>query len=196
MNRRTVLAGVGAAVCTSFAGCLGTEVRAGNGSADSRPRDAGERADDDSRTNESPAEYPVNTGDLEEFDPDRTAETVAVGSRAGVDRSHRPHHIDVWNAAGVPAVDVRITDATDESTVHRETYEIPPDAALSISLLTPSNYRIELRVPATEARHALGVPCRFFDCNGSVTRIGVFEGGRMRSSVLSTMMACSSAPCR
>ena len=196
MNRRTVLAGVGAAVCTSFGGCLATEDPSGNGS-DSAPEAAGDRADDDdSGPQRSPSEYPVDTGDLEEFDPDRTAETVDVGSRAGVDGAYGPHDVTVWNAAGVPAVDVRITDASDESTVHRETYEIPSDAALSVSLLEPSNYHVEVRVPAADTRHVLAVPCQFFDCNSSVTRIGIFDGGRMGSSVLSTTAACPSTACR
>lgn len=197
MNRRTILAGVGSALCTSFAGCLATDSPSGHASTETPPKGAEDGdGNDDSETLESASEYPVNTGGLDEFDPERTDEAVDVGSRAGVDRSYRPHAVDIWNAAGVPAVDVRIVDSMDESVVLRETYELPVDTALSVSLLEPSNYRLEVRVPATGTRHTLGVPCRFFDCNGSVTRIGVFEGGRMRSSVISTTAACPSAACR
>lgn len=197
MNRRAVLAGVGSVLCTSFAGCLATDSPSGHAFTETLTKGAEDGGgNDNSETLESVTEYPVNTGGLHEFDPERTDETVDVGSRAGVDSSYRPHAVDIWNAAGVPAVDVRIIDSIDESVVHRETYELPVDAALSVSLLKPSNYRLEVRVPATETRHTLGVPCRLFDCNASATRIGVFEGGRMRSSVISTTAACPSAVCR
>ena len=187
MNRRTVLTGTGFALSASSAGCLGNSGLSGDTGDDYGP--------DDSDTVDSASDYPVNTGDLEEFDPERTYKEVAVGDRDGVDDSYRPHDVAIWNEAAESEVGLRIVDSTEESVVHHETYQIPADTTLSVSLLEPSEYRIEVRVPATETQHTLRVPCRFFDCNVSSTRIGVFEEGQMRSSVLSTTMACPSAEC-
>ena len=196
MNRRTVLAGVGSALAASSAGCLVDGEPSANASNDG-PSETTEETDtpDESGTSEAFSEYPIDTDGFRAFDPDRTAETIDVGSRSGVASSYGPHHVDIWNAAGVPAVDVRITDATDESVVYRETNEIPDDAALSISLLDPSPYRLEIRLPATGSRQTLRIPCRFFDCNYSTTRIGLFENGEIAASVLATTAACSSATC-
>ncbi|WP_226041594.1 hypothetical protein [Natrinema sp. DC36] len=185
MNRRTILAGTGFAFSTPFAGCL----------ADSAPSgETGAEHDlNSSNIPDSPADYPVNTGGLAEFDPESTYEEVDLGSREGVDDSYRPHDVEIWNEAAEPEVILRIIDSGEALVVHHETYEIPADTSLSISFLEPAEYLIETRVPATEAQHTLRVPRRFFDCNASVTRIGILEDGQMRSSVLSTTAACPSA---
>lgn len=187
MNRRTVLAGVCFALPASSAGCLGSSGLSGATGDEHEP--------DDSATLDSPTDVPVNMGDLAEFDPERTYKEITVRSRDGVAESYRPHDVAIWNEAAEPEVGLRITESAGGSVVHHETYEIPADTTLSVSLLEPSEYRIEVRVPAAGTRHTLRVPCRFFDCNVSSTQIGVFEDGQMRSSVISTTMECPSAEC-
>ncbi|WP_247002335.1 hypothetical protein [Halosolutus gelatinilyticus] len=186
MNRRTLLAGAGVALTIPFAACL-------DGVAAGESDDGGDAADVD--IPDSPSEYPVNSGGLDEFSPTATYEEVAIGSRRGVADEYRPHDVAVWNAAAEPEIDLRIIDSAAESVVHRETYAIPDDTALVVSLLQPSAYLVEVRVPAAETRHTLRVPCHFFDCNSSVTRIGALDDEEIRSSVLSTTAECSSAEC-
>ncbi|WP_226482932.1 hypothetical protein [Natrinema amylolyticum] len=187
MNRRTILAGAGFAFSTPFAGCLADSVSSGDTGAEHDP--------DSSDIPDSPGDYPVNTGGLEEFDPESTYEEIDIGSREGVDDSSRPHDVEIWNEAAESEVVLRTIDFREELVVHHETYEIPDDTSLSVSLVEPSEYLIEMRVPATETQRMLRVPCHFFDCNASVTRIGIFEDGKMRSSVLLTTAACPSAEC-
>lgn len=187
MNRRTVIASAGLALSTSFAGCLANSTPLGDTGNENDPSN--------SDIPDSPSDYPVNTGELEEFDPGSTYMEVDIGSREGVDDAYKPHDVGIWNEVAESEVTLRIIDYTEESVIHYETYEIPDGTSLSVSLLKPSEYLVEVSVPDTETQHIVRVPCRFFDCNASVTQIAVFEDGQMRSSVLATTVACPSAEC-
>lgn len=182
MNRRKVLGLIGG-VTSGFAGCLAT------GMGESAP---------ESRSPTPPATPtdtpPVNTGGLDEFDPTETYKNIELGSR-GVLGDFRPHDLHIWNAApDQRVVNLRILDRVANESVHRATNTIPADDALAVTLLEPSRYFVQLWGPEI-ATETLLVPCDFFDCNSSVTSIGLFENGHIRSSVRSTLVACPSPDC-
>lgn len=184
MNRRTVLATVGTGL-VSFSGCLA----AADGQSPS-----------DTPTGTPPATPestpPANTGGLDEFDPSTTYKWVEVGTREGVKENFKPHDLQLWNTfENEQTVSLRILDRLADTTAHRATYAIPADAALEVTLLTPSKYYVQLWGPAIDTPETLLVPCTLFDCNTSATRIGIFESGRVRSSVLSTLVGCPSPEC-
>lgn len=211
MNRRTLLAGAGIALVTGLGGCLvdatspddaGNENGSDDGSRNESD-DGGRNGNDDGNGDgiddrsipDSPSDYPRDTGGLDAFDPAGTYEEVDVGSREGVDDAYRPHDVRVWNAGAVPAIELRIVDATGEAVVHDATHEIPEDDELTISLLKPSVYLVELRIPTAGTRQTVRVPCTLFDCNGSATQIGVLEDGRIEGRVVTTLAGCPSADC-
>lgn len=186
MKRRTLLAGAGSAFTGLATGCLADAVGPGGDR---------ERSGDDPTIPESPSDYPFTTADLEAFDPAGTYRDVSIGSRTGVDDAYGPHEVRIWNDAPVPSVELRITDVRAERVVHQRTYEIPAEEELRLSLLEPAVYIIQLQIPSDGIEQALRVPCLFFDCNESATRIGVTEGGEIRSTVVQTRMGCPSADC-
>lgn len=183
MNRREVLGLVGGVSC-GFAGCLATG--------------AGESAADSTSTTPPATPSgtpPVNARGLDEFDPTDTYKQVEVGSRAGVNEGYRPHDLHIWNAApDQRVVNLRILDRVANETIHQAAYTVPADDALAVMLLEPSRYFVQLWGPAI-ATETLLVPCDLFDCNSSVTKIGVFENGHIRSLVRSTLAACPSPDC-
>lgn len=184
MNRRTLL-GLAGGVASGFGGCLAT------GAGDTTP---------DSTATMPPATPsgtpPANTGGLSEFDPAATYNQVDVGTRDGVPEKYGPHDLVVWNAVERETrISLRVLDRVAETTVHRDEYDLPTDQAVSVTLLSPSRYFVQLWGPAIEPPETLRVPCSFFDCNSSVTRIGVFDGGAVRSSVMSTDAGCPSPDC-
>lgn len=184
MNRRAILGLVGG-VTGGFAGCLATGV------SDQAP---------DSTATTPPATPsgppPVNTGGLSEFDPAETYKHVDVGTRDGVPEKFEPHDLLIWNALERETrISMRLLDRVADTTTHRDEYDIPADQAVSVTLLSPSRYFVQLWGLAIESPETLLVPCSLFDCNSSVTRIGVFERGDVRSSVMSTTAACPSPDC-
>ena len=183
MNRRKVLGLIGG-VTSGFAGCLATGVG-----------ESGPDSTSPTRPATPSGTPPVNTGGLDEFDPTDTYKKVEVGSRDGVAEDFRPHDLHIWNAApDQRVVNLRILDRVANEPVHRATYTIPADDALAVTLLEPSRYFAQLWGPVI-ATETLLVPCDLFDCNSSVTSIGIFENGHIRSSVSSTMAACPSPDC-
>lgn len=183
MERRTFLVATGFSIAAPLAGCL------------SRTASEKDAENDTSHISDAVSEYPVNSGGLAEFDPEETYKDVDIGSREGVADDYRPHAVVIWNEAAEPEIRLRITNSKEKTVVHHETYAIPDDTALSVSLVEPAEYIVEMGVPETEATHTLRVPCYFFDCNVSFTRIGVFAEGDIRSSVLSTTASCPSFEC-
>lgn len=183
MKRRALLATVGTGIA-SLSGCLAA---------------ADGQATPDSTPGTPPATPrstpPVNTGGLDDFEPSSTYRQVEVGSREGVDEKFGPHDLVVWNSYGSEQpVSLRILDRVRETTTHRAGYTIPADAAIEVTLLTPSKYYVQLWGPAIDTPETLLVPCDLFDCNASATRIGILENGRVRSSVISTLAGCPSTP--
>ena len=183
MNRRKVLGLVGG-VSSGFAGCLAT----GAGESASNPTSTTPPATPSGTP-------PVNTGGLDDFDPAETYKHVEFGSRVGVNEDFLPHDLHICNATpDQRVVNLRILDRVANETIHRAAYTIPADDALAVTLLEPSRYFVQLWGPAI-ATETLLVPCDLFDCNSSVTKIGVFENGHIRSSVRSTLAACPSPDC-
>lgn len=183
MKRRKVLGAVGG-FTGGLAGCLANEVNDQPSNSTATPP-------------RTPLETPpANSGGLSEFDPEDTYEDVDVGTRDGVAEEFGPHDLLVWNALERETqVSVRVLDRVAETTAHRDEYEIPADQALGATLLSPSRYFVQLWGAAIESPETLLVPCSLFDCNSSVTRIAVFEGGDVRSSVSSTLLGCPSFDC-
>jgi len=146
----------------------------------------------DADTAYTPPDYPPARNDLTEFDPEYTAEKIRVGSREGVEdpENNEPHEILVWNATSAARnVELRITDDVEQSVVLDETYEIPANASLSVSLLKPSYYVLKITSSGT-SQETLSVSRSLFDCNRSETRIGVFEDGTIKSTIISAMVEC------
>lgn len=172
MNRRTLLAGVGTALSGPLVGRLPI-------SADA----AHETNDDGSDA----------TG-LDSFDPERVQTELAVGSRAGVadPEDNQPHGVSVGNAMPeASTVEVRIVDAAADRAVLELTTQLAADTAVEFSLLEPSTYRLDIRVPAMDASETVEVSRSWFDCNGSSTQVGVFEDGRIDSRTVTTLLACA-----
>lgn len=183
MNRRTVLGLVGS-VTSGFAGCLAT------GASDRAP---------DSTATTPPATPsgtpPVNTGVRRVFDPAATYKQVEVGSRADVNEDFLPHNLYIGNATpGQRVVNLRILDRVANETVHRATYPIPANNELTVTLLEPSRYFVQLWGPAINTETLL-VPCSLFDCNTTSTGIHIYEDGHIGSSVASTLVACPAPDC-
>jgi hypothetical protein len=102
----------------------------------------------------------------------------------------------VWNALERETrVSTRILDRVAETTVQQVEYRIPADQAVSVTLLAPSRYFVHLWGPAIESPETLLVPCSMFDCNSSATRLGVLDGGDVRSMVISSLADCPSPDC-
>lgn len=191
MKRRSLLAGASAALSSPIVGCLGD----GDRLADGGLGGGGTEGDDvDALVDGNPEDYPVNSGGLDEYPPEETHREVDVGSRDGVDDRYGPHGVLLWTDAADLEIDLRVVDAAESSVVYRERHALPADAVLSVRLLEPSLYLVEVRVSGTETRHTVRVPCSFFDCNSSSTRIGI-DPDRVRSSVFTTLAGCPSAEC-
>lgn len=185
MDRRKVLGLIGG--CASgFAGCLATEM----GESDSEPLSSTPPTTPGDRP-------PVSSGGLENenFNPSDTYKNVDVGSRDGVLEEFRPHDLQIWNAASNQrVVNIRILDRVANNTAHRASYKIPTDTALALSLLTPSRYYVQIWGPEADTE-TLFVPCNSFDCNSSVTKIGIFKNGDIRSTFRKSIAGCPSPDC-
>lgn len=182
MRRRAVLGAVSAGIA-SVAGCAASSDFGPSTETTPSPNTG---------TPYTPPDYPSGRGDLTEFDPEYTSEEIRVGSRERVEdpENNEPHQIRVWNATSAArTVELRITDDVEQSVVLNETYDIPANASLSVSLLEPSYYVLEIR-PSETSQETLGVPRSLFDCNRSATRIGIFEDGTIKSIVISEALAC------
>jgi hypothetical protein len=172
MNRRTFLAGAGTALSAPLVGRLPI------------PADATHDRTDDV----------ADSPDLDSFDPTEVRTELSVGSREGVadPEDNRPHGVSVWNAMPeASAVEVRIVDVADDRTVLELTTQLAADATVEFSLLEPSTYRLDIRVPAMDANETVEVSRSWFDCNGSSTQVGVFEDGRIDSRTVTTLLACA-----
>lgn len=213
MHRRTFLAAAAAGgLVGPLAGCLSDGEPPDGSSSDDRPSeepqiDGGTLIDDESNgsdggdTNRSDGdvsefdlEYPLARYDLETltYDPADTHAEVEIGSEAFADDFYHPHELRIWNQAGVPAIELRITDTMTGSVFHDERHEIPADEELRVSLAALSEYRYEVRVPEFDVAQRFSVPCFLFDCNESWTEIGAFSGGELRSTQGSTLVGCQS----
>lgn len=173
MNRRSLLAGGGLAIASPLAGCRAP------GTSPAVP--------------EYPSKYPVSSRGTVDYYSSGTYETHEIGDRSGVDDAYEPYPIVVWNAAGVPEVELILWDVIDEVDAYSETHEIPEDEDLELVLLEPSKYLVRVRVPDTETQHTVRVPCGFFDCYSIPTTIGILAADEIESDTgLVPLISCPS----
>lgn len=200
-SRREVLQTITATAPVGLAGCLYGGASAPTDSSPGTDQAAtGEPTSTSSPTTTPPptpeTTPPEQIGGGVDAEDKPTYKRVQVGSREGVNDDFNPHDIFVWNSRdGEKSVAVRILDRIAESTVHRAEYTIPAGEDVKIRLLTPSKYYVQLWGPAVNSPQTLLVPCERFDCNYSSTIIGIFEGGEVRATILTTLAACPGYEC-
>lgn len=201
ISRRWLLELTVGSICTGIAGCLDSDESNTEDSDSEEPDSEASQHGSDDRDLEipdSPEEYPVTDSgnrSISDFHSGETYKDIDLGSRDGVDDAYGPHSVLVVNEAGVDEVDFGVIDVVENVIIHHETYAIPEGEKLVATLLEPSKYVLNVYVPEWEGKHSLRVPCSFFDCNGSSTRIGIFADGRINSSGLSTLIGCPSFTC-
>lgn len=187
MNRRTLLSamatGVGAlAGCSALGAGPETEPEANESTPSVTPDD------------EIEPRYaePTRDSDAVFETPERTDARLEVGE-GGEDIDS--HGVTVENAADEPRdLELRVADRTDGSIPIEQPYEVSARGGVSIALLEPSNYLLDVGVPATETGASIEIGPGNFDCNASTTHVEVAAHGRISASTISTAMACSDAP--
>lgn len=189
MKRRRLLACTGLGVSTVVAGCLG-EI----------PDDGDPGASDFAGPNlsDAPEAYPVYTGGFDNvtYQPTGTHERIGVGTPPGEDARYEPHRVTVWSPDEKLEITVRIIDGMADSELLGETFEIPEGATVDVVLFDPSAYIVEVRCSAIDEQLVLQVPCRrSFDCNRSVTYVGVYQDGEIGSSFVKQNGGCQPVGC-
>ncbi|QIO21167.1 hypothetical protein [Haloarcula sp. JP-L23] len=124
--------------------------------------------------------------------PTRVVETIAVGTREGVENpgDNLPHDVAVWNAgSSAREIAVSVRAADDGPSLERRD-EYAADTARRFELLTPAPYTVEIRVPVDGRQTTVGVDRNWFDCNSASHRIRVPGVGPITSTVSSTLLAC------
>lgn len=207
MKRRTLLRAAGAALSTgALAGCLaddgGTGGPGGDGDADGTdpsgtettpggtdtptdtPDDGSGREETARDTEQDPEQFAFDPG------PDDPFAGETIGSRDGVENpdDNRPHGVSVWNAADRER-SLTVAVRRGSATVFERTLTFPADGYLSLTLAEPATYTVSLHAGD---RHLgdVDVGQSWFDCNSSATQIGVLADGEVRSTSVSTMVAC------
>ncbi len=202
MKRRTLLRTVGVAVgAGTLAGCLDEQTAApGTEPGGAGGTDPGTRTTDrpDEGTTDRPEATPdEGTGTSTSTEPaefgtdaDDPFETITVGSREGVANpdDNRPHGVNVWNAAERERT-LTVAVRRGSATVLEETITFPADGYLSMTLAEPGDYRLPIRTDGAELGVVTVARSRF-DCNSSYTNVDVTPDDELRSTVVSTMMAC------
>lgn len=204
MKRRTLLRAAGAALGTgTLAGCLADEGGTGGPGGD----DAGGTEEEPNATGTRPEKTETATDtedegtgredtatDPEQFafdpDPDDPFAAETIGSRDGVENpaDNRPHGVDVWNAAERER-SLTVAVRRGSATVYERTLTFPADGYLSLTLAEPAAYTVSLHADG-EHLDDVSVGESWFDCNSSATQIGVLGDGDVRSTTISTMVAC------
>ncbi|MFC7081086.1 hypothetical protein [Halorussus caseinilyticus] len=138
-----------------------------------------------------------------ESESDRPFTTISVGTRAGVStpESHRPHRVRVWNDSDESRT-VGLRLVRDESAVLDRSVEFPADGYLTLRLLEPARYALELRpggeVGETATTGDAGgagsgtveISRARFDCNDSRTDVRVAADGAVQTATTTTNAAC------
>jgi len=207
MKRRTLLRAAGAALGTgTLAGCLadndGTGGPGGDGDANDgetktpppgtdTPSDATDTPDDGAGREETASDTAQEPEQFA-FEPeaDEPVASETIGSRDGVEDpdNNRPHGVSVWNAADRER-SIRVAVRRGSATVFERTLTFPADGYLSLRLAEPGSYTVSLYA-GDEHLGDVDVGRSWFDCNSSSTQVGVLEDGEVRSTTISTMVAC------
>lgn len=186
MNRRSLLAATGAALA-ALAGCATLEADTGSG-----PGASGSTPTATPRDDITPR-YPEPTHDADAAfgPPESTDANLEVGEQSEKVDSHG---VSIENAADVPRnLELRVADRADGSIPIERTIEVSPNGGISISLLEPSDYLIDLGVPAKGTGASIEIGPGYFDCNASTTHVDVSDSGRVTATTFSTTMGCSTA---
>lgn len=194
-TRRKVLQTITTAIPVGTAGCLTSSTFQNTESSPSNsPRNTSTPTSTPPATPETTP--PESSGRVPDAKQKTTYKRVKIGSRQGVEGDFKPHALIIWNTLNSEqSVSVQILNKIAESTVHRADYNIPSDEAVKIHLLTPSKYYVQLWGPPIGSPETLLVPCDRFDCNESSTIIGIFDDGKVGSTILSTLVACPGYDC-
>lgn len=165
MNRRDVLGGLGVGI-SALGGCL-------------------------PNSGSSTTNTPSST-DTPAFDPEGVIERIRVGETPD---DIVPHGVVVWNAVeSSRSLTIRVFDISSGETRHEQTYDLPGDTAIAISLRAPSQYQITLGVTAADIQRTISVSERLFDtCNESYTHVSVREDGRISDRTMTTELECTTA---
>lgn len=207
MKRRTLLRAAGAALGTgTLAGCLaddgGTGGPGGDGDADGTDPSGTETpppgTDTPTDTTDEGSGREETARDTEqdperfafEPEPDDPFASETIGSRDGVENpdDNRPHGVAVWNAADRER-SLTVAVRRGSATVFDRTLTFPADGYLSLTLAEPADYTVSLHA-GDEHLADVDVGRSWFDCNSSATQIGVLGDGEVRSTSVSTMVAC------
>jgi hypothetical protein len=206
MKRRTLLRAAGAALGTgTLAGCLaddgGTGGPGGDGDAGGTdpsgtetPSPGTDTPTDTTDTADEGSGHEGTAGDPEQFafdpEPDDPFQSETIGSRDAVENpdDNRPHGVAVWNAADRER-SIGVAVRRGSATVFDRTLTFPADGYLSLTLAEPADYTVSLRA-GDEHLEDVDVGRSWFDCNSSSTQIGVLGDGEVRSTTVSTMVAC------
>jgi len=198
MKRRALLRVAGAALGTgTLAGCLSDDDVASTGGSGNTEttttRNETKDTTDPTLEPETTVEETTYADDAV-FDTDAQAPffTRSIGSRENVSfpDNNRPHGVSIWNAAESERT-MRISVRRGSATVFDQRLAFPADGYLTLTLEEPDDYAV---VVGADSEHfgTVDVPSAHFDCNSSSTNVGVFPDGEVRSTVISTAMACSS----
>ena len=190
VNRRALLTLISGSGSFMTAGCLADETtRAGvtDYGNELNSVDADIEFDD-------PENYPINVrGERSIFD--FNAEERVFEEELGEDEvagtELRPHGVQLLNATESPVIfDFLVYDSLNEHALHRDTYRVPQETEGRFSLMTPSLYLLHTRLPEVDIEQTLQVPCNIFDCNSSVTHIGLFPNHELNSLTFTTEVLC------
>lgn len=177
MNRRELLGvvGLGAVGITGFVG----------GSADNGSQDT-ETTTEATTTTAGEAFEGIRSS------ADQPFAEIAVGTREGVRKpdNNLPHLVRVWNDADRDrTVGLTLVRDGGPALLDRE-FEFAADGFLTVRLLEPGNYSLEVR-PGGGAAAAVEVPRARFDCNDSWTDVAVTAAGRVKSETVTTEIGCA-----
>lgn len=146
--------------------------------------------------NQTPGEISGNnqSEDLVKYQPEKTYNTVTVGSRSNTSspEQNRPRAVGIWNARGEKQ-DVEVTvdkERDDDQPVIDSTYTIPVDDALRIELKEPATYSVEIRVQQSGATATVTVSEKDFTCNSATTQVAIKEDGTLPYSTISSTKYC------
>ncbi|WP_411963537.1 hypothetical protein [Haloferax sp. YSMS24] len=176
MQRRAFLAVTGTGLAAALAGCTASANGDTGGDDDSTPDPTPE-----------PTPEPVDAVAVESGEQ----LTVVVGDGLESDEvGVKPHRVRLTNPESAPWT-VRVEVSTALRTGHLETYEIHPDAEISVPLSLPADYEVTVTDVETDATTTELVTPTDFDCNQSWTTLSP-DDGSISVSGAATRMACSS----
>lgn len=135
----------------------------------------------------------------EPYEPSATYKTVTVGSRMDVasPEGNRPHNIAVWNMVSssrriqMEVVSHHENRRTSETVLSAE-YAVPGEEEIVIQLREPSNYTVDIQIPADNGSKRFTISRTSFDCNTVRWYALARANGSVTVRGVSTAVACDS----